>query len=694
MSGDTDESGWQYSANFGHGPFRTASTLALKGISKPLPRAGQAGNEKMNQRLEEKLEKRENQEQTRDDHGLESLKRNTRYRQPKWKGAGDPWTFVRRRRWIRMRMRKALAPSTHRSQVKHSSGTSTPIDPSRQQPLDQKQSTSSNRFSNGLHSTGSSSDSMHESDEDSSNSSALSLSDDDSEDWAAADANRSTFLPRELPGGLANGKPGDPSAALHLKEGSELERRKRHAREFTGTLRELKSLLPAILDKKHHKYNAAFLLRKDDESRLAVAEWWRAELDARNPFISWKFVSKRLEDPDLAFASSSLRAREKKFEKRQSRRQHNKMPSSFRQEEESTTSKPNRRFSGNSQIGTISPQQPSPSLTKDALIELNFRRVLRVMRACKVDRQKLELWRLWLGAQTVESVTKEEPWGGRGGWAEDFSSINNQAGQKAINAAKSKWKATFIQADAMDVWDVLERRVSTRLLAGSLTESLKSLTDNDHMFSLLFFSSAQLDQVLLLFEFQASRVSLIRLLLTVHATSHPHHHFRPSSRQSRASPRPDNNKESNPESLDFGWNPPELSPTHRHGQDGELDEAGRKTIQYQDWKRSALPRLEFWSDLEACARSLVESSSSHSSPNPNLQDSPEEKSTVVNNFKSFALEPTSSSSLQRSQQDEAFLHELLQIPNVNRRRDWVRASSSSEASSQHRAGGIREDELK
>jgi len=447
MSGDTDESGWQYSLNFGRGPFKTATAMAIKGITKPLPRSGNQGPEQMNERLEEKMEKRDLKEQTRDDHGLEALKRSARVRLPKWRGEPDPWTFVRRRRWIRMRRRKPLA-TAHKP--KHASGTSTPTGNPSNASISAKgkgkKATSSSHLPNGRDS-----DSMHESDDDT-DSSAISHSDESDGELAPADANASAFLPRALPGVFKNGSAQDQSAALQLKEGSELERRKKHAREFTGTVRELKSLLPAILDRKHYGRDL-----KDPSHRLEVAEWWRAELDARNPFISWKFVSRRLKDPDLAPASSSLRARETRFLQRQNG--HQKMPSSFRQDSDQPQTSSNRRFSSTSFKSSNEAQHEDRSLTRDALVELNFRRVLRVMKACKVDRQKIELWRLWLGAESVESITKEEPWGGRGGWADELSP-KDSASRKAAQASRTKWKGTFIQPDPLDVWDVLEGRVS------------------------------------------------------------------------------------------------------------------------------------------------------------------------------------------------------------------------------------------
>jgi len=60
---------------------------------------------------------------------------------------------------------------------------------------------------------------------------------------------------------------------------------------------------------------------------------------------------------------------------------------------------------------------------------------------------------------------------------------------------------------------------------------------------------------------------------------------------------------------------------------------------------------------------------------------------------SFAL--VASSSSQRSKdatdEDQAFLHQLLAIPNPSRRRDWVREASDPSAS---RERGIREDEFR
>ena len=524
MTGDTDESGWRYSGDFGQKYYRALRVLPNWGLIK--------GHERATKHLEkkqQKLEQKQRKQNEREDDGLEALKRSALSRGAKWTGTSDPWTFVRRRRWIRLRRRRALLPRHLASPAVEGA----------------EESSEGEVSDSGTESTGYSSE-------------------DDPDMWAAADGHASGFLPRRLPGNLENLNPND------YKQDKRMQRRIRLAREFTGTLRELKSLLPAIIDpRKAHQVAKGQI--------ASVTE----EIDARNPFISWRLVKRRLEEPDLAFASSSIRMRERKYQERRTNRSDSKraeaqverpaMPSAFRRPQLATSDTVRALEDavaddppGMPDISIIEhpivPAKASDSrtLTRDALVEVNFRRVLRVLRACKLDRQKLELWRLWLGAD-VASHTAEEPLLEDlrllGLAAQSATTLHEKAFAEKRLRALRRWRASSILPDPNDVWDVVERR---------------------------------LDPLMMTFEFQGSRAVLIRLLLSQHSVTHPGHVFREDRPAGRLHV------------------PSELSPFHQHGDRSELAD-GLHSVDAQIWRHAQLPRLQFWSDLYGVSGHIADS---------------------------------------------------------------------------------------
>jgi hypothetical protein len=469
MSGDVDEAGWEYARNFGR--LRMFPHLRR---NTPLPRANAQGALEMNRRIADENKKRNAKEEEREDHGIEALKRSAKSRSAKWSGQGDPGTFVRRRRWIRLRRRKALAvPSTANTPRVGTPGSLASGDWTKAfanraggaQPQHAK------LLSDDMQSSTSEDDSEDLSD--------LEEDEVDSEGHEIGQT-ASDFFPRRTPGNLANHS-DDP---LRARRSKAQERRQRHAREFTGTVRELKSLLPSIMQttkpaRPHHAHSnstgASPLL--GDRARL-----WRDEIDARNPFLSWKFVKKRLEDDDLAFATAALRARDRKHaqrmkereERAQARAATRRMPSSFAAPPTAEAPAPEMAAAGFSppprpaDLSAYDPPAPpsrsaTHELTRDALVEINFRRVLRVLRACKIDRQRLHLWRTWLGAEAPDAA---------GARAEDLAdlglalspSVKEEGAIKSreqlASEARARWNKGASLPDPLDVWDVLERRVS------------------------------------------------------------------------------------------------------------------------------------------------------------------------------------------------------------------------------------------
>lgn len=544
MSGDVDESGWQYSYNFGR--------LNMNIFNRPtqiIPRANVEGNEVTNQRFQKTIKDMEKDETNREDDGFEALKRTAITRPAKWSGIPTQNTYVRRRRWIRLRRRKPLGVVQHTSNTPKAG---TPMGVSRASndwsQLVKSETTSSQGLDKKAKNENTASPIIKEEDEDDSlsnfeeGSSASSSSSGSSDMEDANLQGESGFYARRTTGDLKSGS--DPT---QVRETKEHLRRKRHAKEFTGTIRELKSLLPSILDRRggrsHRATNSTSKTANDRQRSL-----WLMEIDARNPFISWSFVKRRLEDDDLAFASTSLRARERRYAQRQ-------MEKRARNEK--------RRKSSTISIAS-GPIWEQFELTRDALIEINFRRVSRVLKACKLDRQKIQLWKVWLNVDPLN--TQIEPSRNEDLIELGLAASSAAASESLIRAkeelaklAKTRWRSAFAQADPIDVWDVIERR---------------------------------LDRLLLTFEYQHGRAQFLRMLLTIHASSHPNHRFKPGQMKigGSAVPGSDPAVEANA--------PAVLSPI--------VETGGKNTsVAGDEWRIARVPRLEFWSDLIDCARGLI-----------------------------------------------------------------------------------------
>ncbi|SAM76334.1 uncharacterized protein UBRO_01516 [Ustilago bromivora] len=613
MTGDVDEAGWQYSGNFGR---RFWPNVHFPHGRIGLPKTGADGIAEMNARNAAKEKKRQEKESTKEDDGFEAIKRSARARSSKWTGSPDAWTFVRRRRWIRLRRRKPLtSPNAPKGgdPVSTQGKAGTPV-----QDLPIPDGVGKTPLSSGKNGVkpGKSDDELDdESSFGGSDESDSSSSQDDEMLYAPAFGRSSGFLPGRLPGGMSNG----PNPAKS-KDPRQRQRARKQAREFTGTIRELKSLLPSIIamDREARVHRAPTGLTAS-QSSYKWAMLKINKVDARNPFISWHFVKHRLQDEDMAFATTTLRTMERKFQQRQlgalnregaaagengATPSHQPIPSGFlgasksirfegaeAQEaptlpngvEKGETSASGLGLTSNTSSSRL--QEPFSAtstegheLTREALIEINFARVLRVLRACKIDRQRMDLWKLWLGVVSLDylmETARREDLAALGLLAPidpsgdptlpptstspapveppHMSGGSSFRYRQRAERTRARWRSSVPTPDPSDVWDVLERK---------------------------------LDDVLLLFEFQSNRAQLIRLLLTVHEKLHPEHVYR--DRSLRA-------------------NPVELSPAHVHGDAAEIGgpaTGGAFGSRLGGWKRAGLPRLEFFSDLQRILAAL------------------------------------------------------------------------------------------
>lgn len=122
MTGDTDEDGWQYSGSF----------TGLRFWRRPIAVASKPGLQRWWQRLHmsaydrhlHQRAKKQDKEAQRPDEGLEAVMRTIRSRSLKWSGVPTMFTFVRRRRWVRLRRRVALVRLSEGVNLMAADGTS------------------------------------------------------------------------------------------------------------------------------------------------------------------------------------------------------------------------------------------------------------------------------------------------------------------------------------------------------------------------------------------------------------------------------------------------------------------------------------------------------------------------------------------------------------------------------------------
>lgn len=96
---------------------------------------------------------------------------------------------------------------------------------------------------------------------------------------------------------------------------------------------------------------------------------------------------------------------------------------------------------------------------RDAVIEINYRRIARVVKECRLDREKLALWRWWLHVPKQQIVQEEED-----SFEKEDGRPSVEDDARAPNARSRfdarQWGDKDPRPELDDVWDLLEARVS------------------------------------------------------------------------------------------------------------------------------------------------------------------------------------------------------------------------------------------
>lgn len=580
MSGDVDDQGWQYSGDFGRNPFARLHYMLFRPS-----RIGPSEELEMTARMRKKKERHREKEAKRADDDVEALKRSIKAKDSKWTGRPDAGNFVRRRRWIRLRMRRAMGLSKQRNGAKQAE---TDTNAHKQDLVD-------------LASTSLSSSSQ----------STSSLDDDEIDGWGVDEedqvssvnceddgytspcAKSSAFLPKRTAGHLGNGE----NAAEFRRDARLVRMSQRHRREFTSTLRDLKSLLPSLLEIKPHRSHH----RYEPESCRNLA---LATIDARNPFISWRLISKRLTDDDMSWQTNCLKKRERRHQQRSAGQNkstpnlHQPMPSAFsaRSRAEFLTKDSAGAGSSHSDLREVDQlQAPFPEtdgalidnweLTRDALVEINFVRVKTVLRACKLDRQRLDLWKYWLRLETPAC----------------FAASGAERGQNLPHnsSALISPSQTYLGAGALDSRrrfrassnpNYRPRRKATREDTALGAQHHPTAPDRNDVWDVL---EGWLDAALFLFEFNSSRATLLRILLSVHNESHVQHCYRNDQSWKLTDFRGHEVQIRAPSTFD-----PRLA---NFGGNEDRNRPNRSGIRDSDWVVGLTARLQFFSDVHSIA---------------------------------------------------------------------------------------------
>lgn len=328
MTCDTDEEGWQYSGSF------TGLQVWRRPIHFSYSRGWNQWMRKLylfaKKRSEHQDEKRRHEEATRADEGLVAVMRSARSRTLRWHGVPSTFTFVRRRRWVRLRRRLVPIASDEDSEKKEREPATVDLVP---------------------------------------------LSDSDSDE--------------------------DAPEAQQIRE-------LRSMHQVFWAKHRLHMLMPLFMIPPH--CSAELLRTRDEIPVYESAAWSRQfgmllaqETRVQNPFIALQWVQRWLQRDDLAFVTSSLRAAERRYQKkhRAATSSVSNIPPHDADTAFDTTLPPEIV-----PAEALAASGSRPSLIREAVIEWNTSAAIDTMKLCPVDRLKIDLWYVWLGVSSAKDLAE------------------------------------------------------------------------------------------------------------------------------------------------------------------------------------------------------------------------------------------------------------------------------------------------
>ncbi|KAK4048051.1 hypothetical protein OIO90_005952 [Microbotryomycetes sp. JL221] len=152
------------------------------------------------------------------------------------------------------------------------------------------------------------------------------------------------------------------------------------------------------------------------------------------------------------------------------------------------------------------------TILRQAIVEINFHRTCLMLRECRLDREKLALWRWWLGLGAPDSDMAE---------ATDTQACemgsDDKDGQRRPSNVKPSRSFRSRQASV--------QLPHTKPSPSVDVKSWSKEDENPAMNDVWDLLEGKLDDILSLFEFQLSRMHLLHLVLLHHPAAHVHDHF-------------------------------------------------------------------------------------------------------------------------------------------------------------------------
>ncbi|GAA6054904.1 hypothetical protein JCM3770_004277 [Rhodotorula araucariae] len=147
---------------------------------------------------------------------------------------------------------------------------------------------------------------------------------------------------------------------------------------------------------------------------------------------------------------------------------------------------------------------------RDAVRELNFRRAAGVLRAhARIDRQRLELWRLWLGA-------RRDGTGAGAGAGAGPDGVRDEAGEAGPAPGRTKMGGRAVEAAT----GVAEKRERTEVWDEAV--GVGDEPDREDVWDVI---EGRLDAILALFDYNSTRLLFLELILAQHPVQDAAHRY-------------------------------------------------------------------------------------------------------------------------------------------------------------------------
>lgn len=497
MTGDTDEDGWQYSGSF-TGPQIWRRTPQIHSHNGPTQWM-QAILQKAHLAEEKHIMRVQERDNKRADEGMEAFLRTMRFRTRKWHSVPGVFSYVRRRRWVRLRRRIVNTSLPEGMRVLQADGSSTVVPPASVAEVLQSATKSrspipSKSRQGGLPTISTSSTAPTP---------EVILVDPPGLHAGRRGAHDETPAPSLLAPTVARSNSSSSSPRPSVSSGaSDLSQ----SYQLSLAKDRLHQLLPFFLVPPSHLPE----LLPPDTPPLHEMEAWRRhfrfileqETFFQNPFFALGWVQRWLARSDLSQVTRPLRAQERAYQNA-----YRADPwcldvpvSSLSRRNSSPNVVPRLSLTPAEclllSLGDTQSSQPAPTLVRQAVVEHNFEMVILAMRLCTLDRLRIDMWRMWLGLLDPAKLLDATETGGPGPLTVLQQEWHRRRARTHDIHALGKTPAMFSpsierilrnrirdfghsKTVLLDVWDILVAHVCTRYALTWQLEDIYRMMDHD-----------------------------------------------------------------------------------------------------------------------------------------------------------------------------------------------------------------------